>query len=87
VNLKLKLGCLSFQNKIKNFQGDILPEKFSHFPNVRMVRNGFYEEATADHKVEEYKNTLQDYHRSSKPDLTIYRNKKHDLHPCKPIQH
>ena len=42
--------------------------------DVRMRPNAFYEEAIADQKVEEYKNTLQDYWRSSKPDLTICRS-------------
>jgi len=30
--------------------------------------------------VEEYKNTLQDYWSSSKPDWTIYGSKNHALH-------
>jgi len=40
-----------------------------------MQANDFREETVADHKAEEYRNTLQDYWRSSKPDLIIYRNK------------
>jgi len=79
VNLKLKF-YLSFQNKIEYFQRDIrvLSERFCHFPNVRMMMNAFREEAITDHKVEEYKNTLQGT-RSSKLDLTIHRNKTHAL--------
>ena len=34
----------------------------------------FREEAIADHKVEEYQNILQDYWRSSKPDVTISKS-------------
>ena len=63
VKLKLKLGYLSSETT------------FCHFPNVRMQANDFREETVADHKAEEYRNTLQDYWRSSKPDLIIYRNK------------
>jgi len=36
-----------------------------------MRTNVFREEAIAAHKVEEYKNILQDYWRSSKPESTI----------------
>jgi len=39
-----------------------------------MKTNAFHEETTADDKVKEYKNALQDYWRSSKPDLIICRN-------------
>jgi len=45
-----------------------------------MRTNSFREETIADHEVEEHKNTLQDYWRSSKPDFTICRKKKHALH-------
>jgi len=45
MNLKLKLGYLSFQNKIKTF---------CHFHIFRMRTNAFREEAISDHKVEEY---------------------------------
>jgi len=62
VNLKLKLDYLSFQNKIKNFQRDTLSKDLFHFPNVRMSTKAFCEEAVAYHKVQEYKNKLQDYH-------------------------
>ena len=34
----------------------------------------FREEAFADYKVEEYQNKLQDYWRSSNPDLTISKS-------------
>jgi len=34
VNLKLKLGYLSFQNKINNFQREIWSKTFYHFPNI-----------------------------------------------------
>jgi len=34
----------------------------------------FREEAFADHRVDEYKNILQDYWRSSEPDVTIYKS-------------
>jgi len=74
MNLKLNLCYLSFQNKIKIFQRDILSKTFYHFLNVRMKTNAFQEEAIADHKVENYKNTLQDYG-SSRPNLTICKSK------------
>jgi len=51
-----------------------------------MRTNAFREEAVADHEVEEYENALQDYWRSSKPNLTICRNKNHDYVYCKSIQ-
>jgi len=45
-----------------------------------MRRNVYREETIADHKVEEYKNKLQNYWRSSKPDLIICRSWNHALH-------
>jgi len=48
VNLKLTLGYLSFQKKVKTFQRD-------SFPIVRITTNALYEEVIADHKTEEYK--------------------------------
>jgi len=47
VNLKLKLGYLSSQKKIKFFQRHILSQAFCHFPYVRMRENAFREEAFA----------------------------------------
>jgi len=44
-----------------------------------MRTKAFREEAISDHKVEEYKNTKQDYWRCSEPDLTICRSTKHAL--------
>jgi len=78
--LKLKSSHLSFQNKITIFQRDVLAKTFCHFPSRRMTTNPFSEKTTAEHKVEEYKNTLQDYWRSFKPDLYVYRNKNHASH-------
>ena len=42
-----------------------------------MRTNAYCEEAIVEHKVEEYKNILQDNWKSSKPDLTICRNKNY----------
>jgi len=39
----------------------------------------FCQEAIAEHKVEEYKSLIQDYWRSSKPNLTICRSKNRDF--------
>jgi len=75
----LKLGYLSFQNKSKFFK-EIFSKIFCLFPSVRMRTKAFFEEAVADHRVKEYQNILQDYWRSSKPDLTICRNKNHALY-------
>jgi len=63
-----------FQKKIKIFQRHMLSKAFCHIPDVRRRTNIFGEEATADHKVEEYKDKLQDYWRSSKLDLTISKS-------------
>ena len=49
---------ISFQNKIKAFQRDIMSKTFHHFPNFKMTVNAFTEVIT-DHKVEEYKDKLQ----------------------------
>ena len=49
---------LSFQNKIKVFQRDIMSKTFCHFPNFKITVNAFTEVIT-DHKVEEYKDKLQ----------------------------
>ena len=50
----------SFQNKLKNFQRDIMSKTFCHFPNVKVRVDAFPEEAISDRKVEEYKNKLQE---------------------------
>ena len=42
-----------------------------------MRTNAYCEEAIVEDKVEEYKNILQDNWKSSKPDLTICRNKNY----------
>jgi len=73
VNLINKLDCLSLQNKIKIFQGDVVSKTLRYFPNARMITDAFSEEAIADHDVEDYKNKLQDDWWSSKTDLTICR--------------
>jgi len=41
---------------------------------MKMGTDAFYERTIANHKREEYRNTLQDYWRSSKADLNIWRN-------------
>jgi len=43
-----QVRLVSFQNKIKIFQEDILSKAFCHFPNVRMRTNAYSEEAIAD---------------------------------------
>ena len=43
---------ISFQNKMKIFQRDIMSKTFRHFPNLKMTVNTFTEVIT-DHKVEE----------------------------------
>jgi len=63
-----------FLKKIKIFQRHMLSKAFCHFPDVRRRTNIFGEEAIADHKVEEYKDKLQDYWRSSKQNLTISKS-------------
>jgi len=47
---------------------------------VRNRANAFREETIADLKAEEHKNTLQDYWRCCKPDLTILQEWKPCLH-------
>ena len=79
VNLQLKLGCLSFQNKIEIFQRNIFSKTFCHFPTVTMRTNDFRKETIAGHEVKKYKSKLQDYRMSSKPDLTICRS---CMKPC-----
>ena len=56
--LDLAQTVFSFQNKIKVFQKDIMSKTFRHFPNLKMAVNAFTEVIT-NHKVEEYKDTLQ----------------------------
>jgi len=62
---EVKVRYLNFQNKIKTF---------CHFPNIRIRRNIFCEGAISDHRVEEYRNKLQNYWRSPQPDVTICRS-------------
>jgi len=52
----------------------MLSKACCHFPDVGRRTNVSGEEAIADHKVEEYKNKLQDYWRSSKLDFTISKS-------------
>ena len=52
----------------------MLSKAFCHFPDVRKRTNVCGEEADADHEVEEYKNKLQDYWRSSKLGVTISKS-------------
>jgi len=85
VNLKLKLGYSGFLNKIKIFERDILSKTVS-FPNIRMRMNALHTKTIADHKVEEYQNVLQDYWRSSKPDLIICASKTMLCILCKYVQ-
>ena len=75
MKLELKLGYLSFQNKIEIFKETYcIINNILSFPNVRIRTNALHEEAIVGHQVEDYKNTLQDYWRSSKSDLTICRS-------------
>ena len=73
VNLNRKFRQL-LQKKIKIFQRHMLSKACCHFPDVGRRTNVSGEEAIADHKVEEYKNKLQDYWRSSKLDFTISKS-------------
>ena len=49
----------SFQNKIKVFQRDIMLKTFRRFSNLKITMNAFTEVIT-DHKVEKYKNKLEE---------------------------
>ena len=68
---------LSFQKKIKVFQRDIMTKSFCHFPNFKMRMNAFPEEAISDHKIEEYKNKLQEL-------LEDFQARFEDLEKLKP---
>jgi len=48
-----EVRLLSFQNKIKIFQGGMLSKTYCYFRNVRMRTNSFRKKAVADHEVEE----------------------------------
>ncbi|XP_014781660.1 general transcription factor II-I repeat domain-containing protein 2-like [Octopus bimaculoides] len=50
----------SYQNKTRVFQRNILSRNFSHFPNFRRRVNTFADIEIKDHKLEEYKNILQE---------------------------
>jgi len=65
---------LTVPKENKNFQRHMLSKAFCHFPDVRKRTNVCGEEADADHEVEEYKNKLQDYWRSSKLGVTISKS-------------
>ena len=67
---------ISFQNKIKVFQRDILSKTFRHFPNLKMIVNAFTVVIT-DHKVEEYKDKLQGLLEGFQRDMTICRSLGH----------
>ena len=72
---------ISFQNKTKVFQREIMSKTFRHFPNLKMTVNAFTVVIT-DHKVEEYIDKLQGLLEEFLRDLTICRS---FYVPCKSI--
>ena len=72
---KAQVKLLIFPKWNQNFSKRLIVKTFRHFPSLRMRTNAFSEEATADHYLEEHKNTLQDYWRSFKLDLKAQKSK------------
>jgi len=80
---KALVRLFRFPEQNYNFSKRRIIKNILPHTNARMRANAFHEKTIADLKVEEYKNTLQEYWWSSTPDFTICRSKSMICILCK----